>query len=327
MGELNHNEEELITRIIDDLEGNLSPDEKLELKHWRDASPRNEETWQEYDRIYKEMDILAIRQKANADTAWASFEKRLLLVHESKVTKLAGTTKWWVGIAASLLLVLGYYFYNQGNGNITISTASNEHKEIVLPDGSVAALNQNTSIQYNGTSYKRARDLNLMYGEAFFNVRHDPDRPFTINLGKVTAIDLGTSFNVSRNSNDVNLIVQTGKVALKHALDKRQLILEPGMQGTFIAAENKLSDTPNVNINYKSWLDKKLVFVNSPLPYVVKQLENTYHAKLTLKGDALKNRRLTAHLHYQTIDSALVIVSASLGCNFKKVSGRYILME
>lgn len=333
MKKFNPIDEELIARIIDDLDGNLAPDEKLRLKQWREADPGNEAVYQEFCQIHREMNILAVRQKIDVQASWADLESKLTAVKEENVKVLSakppvGTAfKWWIAIAASVVLCLCYYFYNLNTGEIIVSTVDNQHKRIVLPDGTVAVLNQNTAVKYNEELFKTGRKLDLLYGEAFFSVRPNPASVFSIDLGMVKAIDLGTSFNAERTNDHVSIIVQSGKVALKHSSDNRQIILNPGMKGVYLVAENKLSDTPNVNVNYKAWIDKKLVFVNSPLPYVVKQLENTYHAKLTLKGEALRNRKLTAQLQYQTIDSALVILSASLHCNFKIQDGHYILTE
>ncbi|WP_420477365.1 FecR family protein, partial [Noviherbaspirillum sp. ST9] len=294
------------TLIIDDLEGVISSSDKLKLEKWRSSSPARENIYQEFCQIDQMADLLSVRRKADVDRSWQRLNSKLII--------RSSILKWSVTAAACVLLCVCYYLYSTDSGIITVSTSVNQQKKMVLPDGTIMDLNHNTTVEYSPEEFSKDRSISLLKGEAFFNVKHDPANVFSLNLGDVKAIDLGTAFNVSRSGDDVNIVVQSGTVEFVKQKEEGKVVLNAGMQGRYLAKEKKLADTPNVNANYKAWTDKKLVFINSPLPYVIDQLEKTYHTSLILKGGRLKNRKFTANLHYQTIDSALVIISATLHC-------------
>ena len=67
------------------------------------------------------------------------------------------------------------------------------------------------------------------------------------------------------------------------------------------------------------------VFKESPLKSVVEQLSKAYHTPIAIEGADLKNKKLTAHLRYQTPDSALNVIAATLQCKLENSGGSYTL--
>lgn len=328
MEDFEHTEERMFSRIIDDLEGVLSANEKAELQKWRSTSVENEALYSELYEINQRMGVIRARERADADRSWISLEKKLdksddhTGVNDS-VWRNKNLFRWVSGIAATIVFSLASYSYFFGHDMVTITTSA-KVKKVILSDGTRVILNRNTVICYDKSNFSSNRVLVLRQGEAFFTVKRDPMHAFSLDLGEVRAVDLGTSFNALRSGNDVSVIVESGRVAVAHGVSGQSVILNPGMKATYVSAQKMIADTPNVNPNYKSWSDKKLVFVNAPLPYVVHQLEKTYSTKVGIQG-TLTKRRITASFHYETIDSALVILSSSLGCKYKKLNNRYLL--
>src|SRR5690606_6030511 len=70
-----------------------------------------------------------------------------------------------------------------------------EQRLVQLEDGSQVRLNTNTRIQ---VSYSRqTRRIDLLQGEAYFDVSKDPQRPFEVIANHSIVRALGTEFNVS----------------------------------------------------------------------------------------------------------------------------------
>ncbi len=86
----------------------------------------------------------------------------------------------------------------------TYETATGQSRRIVLPDGSVAYLNTRTELEWVGGPEDRR--VRLRRGEAFFEVVHDPRRPFRILLAHREVRDLGTRFDVYQKA-DGNVVV------------------------------------------------------------------------------------------------------------------------
>ena len=115
----------------------------------------------------------------------------------------------WVGGAAAAVLVLALAvawvaLRSAGYLPETYQTATGQSRRVVLPDGSVAYLNTRTELEWvGGPDDRRVR---LRRGEAFFEVVHEPQRPFRILLAHSEVRDLGTRFDVYQKA-DGNVVV------------------------------------------------------------------------------------------------------------------------
>jgi transmembrane sensor len=96
----------------------------------------------------------------------------------------------------------------------TYETATGQIRNVVLPDGSVVGLNTRTELQWIGSPSDRR--VRLIRGEAYFQVVHDPSRPFRILLAHSQVQVLGTRFDVYQMENgDVRVSVISGTVGVE----------------------------------------------------------------------------------------------------------------
>jgi transmembrane sensor len=86
---------------------------------------------------------------------------------------------------------------------------------IPLTDGSNITLNTSSEVRVDLT--KEERHIELEAGEAFFEVAHDPTRPFTVVVGKQRVVAVGTKFSIRRNHDDAQITVTEGAVRLQDA--------------------------------------------------------------------------------------------------------------
>ncbi|MBA2590250.1 MAG: FecR domain-containing protein [Alphaproteobacteria bacterium] len=113
-------------------------------------------------------------------------------------------------IAATLLVGAGATWQLLRNrGRFT--TAKGETKVIALKDGSVVTLNTASEILVN---YSDAlRSVELVRGEALFDVAKNKARPFVVAAGDTSVRVVGTSFSVSRfDAAPVRVLVREGIV-------------------------------------------------------------------------------------------------------------------
>lgn len=309
--------EEVYSHIIDDLEGTILPENKVILDKWRTQSEANEKIYQDFLSIQLNMDKLYGRKSYDVQASWESLNE--------KITQPPAFL--WYKVAAVILLTLaiGYYFI-QTDQYVTLTTESSAAiSELVLPDETIVKINTGTIIKYNKDNFKTDRKLILLQGEVFVKVVNHDGPQFKIDMGDVQAEDIGTSFNVSRDDKKISVIVEDGKVALGHPDRSEQVLLTAGKIGVYNIQTKTLSSSGNPHINYKAWVDKRFIFQEVPFEQVAGQLEKVYKIPLEIKGATLKNRKLTASLHYQTLDSVLAVISASLQCKVTKESNTYVL--
>src|SRR5690606_12567915 len=100
-------------------------------------------------------------------------------------------------IAATLLLALGGALgWHQGRlpNDIQRYQARANISIPNLPDGSRAELNLGNTLWFS--NFRNSRSLVLREGEAYFEVRHDAERPFVVYAGNGSITVTGTHFNV-----------------------------------------------------------------------------------------------------------------------------------
>ncbi|MEM1135800.1 MAG: FecR domain-containing protein [Bacteroidota bacterium] len=161
---------------------------------------------------------------------------------------------------------------------ITKSTTAGQKLKIVLSDGSKVKLNSNTKISFPNTFNDSSRLVHLIEGEAFFDIKKDEVKAFTVRTGNVETKVLGTSFNVNFNTQEKKLQVAllSGKVRVIKAA--QQYLLAPSEMIKF--------DRENVTKSFfdplliTGWKDGTLVFDKNPFKQVIEKLENWYGVQI-----------------------------------------------
>lgn len=330
MKQFETNEELIYALIIDDLDGSITAENKLLLEQWRAADADHEKTYQDFLNVQIGMDKLYKKNGYDPQESWKSLDRKITLQEGDRFTAVKPLSHKgiWYKVAAAVLLIcgLGYYAIVQ-NGYVVISTPSNAAiTRVVLPDGTEVNLNAATKIRYNKNNFVGDRKLELLTGEVFIHVVSHTSSRFRVDLGDIEAEDIGTSFNVIRNDNKIAVVVEEGKVALKHLDLNQEILLTAGKLGVYDTKRKILVAADNLNANYKAWVDKDFVFQEVPVDQVAEQLEKVYQIPIDIKG-TLKDRKLTARLHYQTLDSALAVISASLQCKVIMEKDTYVLSD
>jgi transmembrane sensor len=123
----------------------------------------------------------------------------------------------FAGLAASVAVGLvagGIYLENRGIFGESHTTATGETSTVKFSEGSVAYLNTRTRLRWLGSDNDRR--VELISGEALFDVVHDETRPFSVMMEGSEIRVLGTRFNVYRKDNgDVVVTVLEGVVEVR----------------------------------------------------------------------------------------------------------------
>jgi transmembrane sensor len=96
--------------------------------------------------------------------------------------------------------------------SITYQTGTGGLKDAHLSDGSHITLGGSTELVVNFSA--AARSVELIQGEAWFRVAHDPKWPFVVHAGEGDVRAVGTAFLVTRDSDRVVVTVIEGTVAV-----------------------------------------------------------------------------------------------------------------
>ena len=118
------------------------------------------------------------------------------------------------------------------------------HGAVTLPDSSRVYVGPASTLWYR-QSNDHGRLVRLE-GEAYFIVRHDPKRAFTVETGALNTVDVGTEFNISRREPQTTVTVRRGVVEVRPKADDRVVDrLTAGRQLT--AVDNGLAQVEPVD--------------------------------------------------------------------------------
>lgn len=251
--------------------------------------------------------------------------------------------KYAVGIAASLLILLtaGYFILMQNGApenqatalsNTLISSGNEPRKTVVLPDGSVVTLRNNSSLTLSATFNKGNRELDLS-GEAFFDVSHNAAMPFIVHTEEAKIEVLGTVFNVSAypGSEHTETSLFRGKVAVSpknHPGQKviltpnKKLIVVKSYPGTNSQPASALQAVPLTPdpVNHKAkeiaWVRNRLKIEDEPLIAIAQKLKDWYGIDIVFNDEEVKQYRYSGTFESETVLKALEALQLSYPFNF-----------
>jgi len=141
-------------------------------------------------------------------------------------------------LAASLLLAASaglQWYWHEVRGIYT--TGVGEQHRLTLSDGSVVELNAQSRIRVR--YYSREREVDLLRGQALFDVTHDATRPFIVHTARSLVRAIGTRFDIYSKADETTVSVIEGTVAVL-PITQNQAV-EPARSNA-IAAANTGSD-------------------------------------------------------------------------------------
>lgn len=261
---------------------------------------------------------------------------------EAKVRRLPA--RWWMAAAAVVILVVAGAILFRGNKHPVIAAAAPvQDKEIAtrygtrvfqeLPDGSKLWLNAGSKVKYAENFANGRRELTLT-GEAFFDVKHDPEHPFIIHAGKLDVKVLGTSFNIRAYPNDSTMetTLIKGKVEIDfQGNPQSNIVLQPNEKVVIPVKEMPVVQAAGRNVvrrmvapdsTYRtlietSWVEDKLVFRNEAFSDVSMRLERWYNIHFSFEDKHYLHDRLTGYFKDQPIKNVMDALQISLGFRYR----------
>lgn len=165
-------------------------------------------------------------------------------------------------------------------------------------------------------------DAVQLEGEAWFELAHDPEHPFTVTAGSATITDLGTTFSVrNRADGTVEVAVLEGSVSLSvPGARPHQLTAGKGAR----AAAGQITDTA-ISAATPDWVDGRLDFADAPMADVQRELMRWYGLELRLGDSALASRHVTASFQGDSVGRVLQVLALALGATVEQRGDTAIL--
>lgn len=280
----------------------ISEDENRELEKWINEESQNKKLYEKLNSIWQKSVDTNINFNPEIQTAIRIFKERIKNVEKQKQRKIIRLRI--IRIAASIVILLGFslYFISQKRNfnTIEVITDNISTKQIMLPDSSWIHLNKNTTIKYKKSFKNRIIDLN---GEAFFKVKKQNKKPFTVKSNTTYTKVLGTSFNIKSRkeiNNNVQIFVLTGKVKFSGDNKEKAIILSPNQSAVYTDEISEIEISELTNKNLLAWKTSILKFDNNTLKEVLNTLKDVYDIEYSVTDNNILDLKVTCA--YDNID-------------------------
>ena len=314
------------------LSGNLAGDDIEYFDNWKKL-PGNEQSLEEFERIWKESDKMLAVEELNADAEWEKIRDLILNgFHQESWVKVnpLGWVTTFVKIAASITIVIVGYLVirnlesNQVNPQtikypevemqaLSELLATNSVTRYFLPDGSSVWLNKHSKISFP-KKFESTDRVFFLKGEAYFEVVEDTSRVFIVNAKETQSKVIGTSFNIDAYDahEGVELIVAVGEVlftATNQPLET--ILLTAGEKGVYSSDSSTVEKMINDNPNYLTWKGE------SPHPAKIKKErspESYLHNTFYWRKNAINQSVMEGEIY-----------NTSLTHSFKNIEIKYVI--
>lgn len=279
--------------------------------------------WDDLCAIEKSPEVLraraSIAARRKADSPMHS-EKMASAAGESAARGMGLRTSW--AVAATILLAIGAYLFAQWPADADrYVTVVGEQRTVPLADGSVVTLNTATEIRVH-YSHDR-REVDLVSGEANFEVSKDATRPFVVSAGGGQVRAVGTVFDVYKSGGQVRVTLIEGKVAVRpthspsasqamatgvasrpsadsHAetthgagAGSGEILLHAGEQLAYATDSASVKRVDADVQRVTAWRARKLDFSDTPLPEAIAEANRYSRDQIVLHAPGLESARIS----------------------------------
>ena len=208
----------------------------------------------------------------------------------------------------------------QQDGRVTYIANPGTKSLVTLPDSSTVLLNGASTLKVPSRFDSGVREL-FLSGEGYFDIRHHEDWPMIVHTSKGIVIKvLGTTFDLSAYDNDENikLTLVEGKVVVKEVKTGSEHVIRPNQEFQ-VAAKAETVPSSQLNPIIKkadvqkntAWVKGRLVFDNTPMPEIIKQLERWYGVHVHVADPDIMDYRLTATFTTESVTRILDLIRFS----------------
>ncbi|MBB6236844.1 hypothetical protein HDC90_001459 [Pedobacter sp. AK013] len=203
----------------------------------------------------------------------------------------------------------------------TLRTPRGGVYQVNLSDGTKIWLNTSSAIRFPEKFANNKRDVELLYGEAYFEVKHRADAPFTVKTAAGVIRDLGTHFNVNSISNNGHVTATLLEGAIEVEADGQVKKIKPGQQALFGKKKIAVSDVDVEEMI--AWKDGYFMFDES-MESAMDKIASWYDVSVEYQDEALKDIRVLATItRHGDIKNVLRILEMTKKVRFN-VNGRTI---
>jgi transmembrane sensor len=214
-------------------------------------------------------------------------------------------------------------------GNLT-ETGVGETRTLALDDGSRVVLDTSSRLRLAYTS--ATRDVELLGGQAHFEVAKDAHRPFRVRTASAEVVAVGTMFDVVALPTRTTVTLIEGRVNVRTIagtarVEPRVEALTPGEQ-LGITGDGQLLEKTVVNVeNVTAWQRGTIVLDDMALPEALDALNRYSSTRIVILGQSLQRQRVSGVFRLGDVETEVSALQRYFDLKEASRSGSEIVLE
>lgn len=309
------------------LEKRTTESEVVELLQWVNESDENKRYFTEQVDAFRSLQSFGVQ--SDVEQNWTKIQQQTLQPKGRSRSLMYIVSS--VVAACLLFFFLPPFFTTNTSSEIPIAivehVSGDSIQDVKLADGSMISLNETSKLTTPTEFVDSARNVS-MEGNCYFEVAHNPEKPFRVKVNYVTVEVLGTKFTIEEDTvkKFIEVSLLEGKVRCTDNRTGDTVILVDKMRYKFFDSIQVLSNTLTLeHQNPLAWKTGVLEFHNTPLSVAVEQIEKFYDKEITFSDDNMQNCPLNAKLHKYKFEDVLTMFELAFDFSIQN-DGKNVLL-
>ena len=299
----------------------------------REAFEQVELLWQDLGDLVGTTEGDALRQSVESESITARLQS-LFMAPLITFKNIVSVPRYAMSLVAVVCVAVGSLMLPAANAPITAyySTEKGEIETIVLADNTEITLGAKSAIRTHTSDLKRS--VELLSGEAFFDVTKDRQKPFFVTVDDVLVEVVGTQFNVQKIRDTVNVSVLEGIVnVFEQGSDDSQSGSLPDVTltaGQKVVKENDRafeSVTDVMTSDLGAWRLGRLIYRDISLADIVADTGRYFDGKIVLQSNDLADVKVTMTLRTDQVGQLPEMLAQTLPLKVHVISDDIILLR
>jgi transmembrane sensor len=230
-----------------------------------------------------------------------------------------------VATALTVLAAIGLTLWYVPRHGTSYQTEVGQTRSVPLEDGSHVALDTGSRIEVAIRAEERRIDL--IQGDAYFEVAKDPKRPFVVSLDRARVVAVGTQFYVARGGNAVIILVTEGKIRLERPTESPREV-SAGFEARVDATGLRISRPTDMEVEEMlEWRSGYLLFRDTALVEAVAQFNRYARKKMLIEDPSIGGIRIGGHFRLNDVQGFLWLLKSGFPINVDERGDRIVLTK
>jgi len=300
--------------------GHLTKNELWQFKQWLAEHPTHQRTFEDERAFWQGLEPLKTVIPANHGTEQLAPVRKQRLRHHWRLV-ISGA------VAAGLAGVLFYHdirlFFSADH-----RTATGQQRIVQLPDGGLAHLNTDTAIAVSYTA--RERRIELLKGEAFFEVVPNKQAPFRVLTEGGVAQAVGTAFAVHSHGRQATVTVTEGIVDVAtqgvDADKPASITVHKDQQTSYRVGKAPHLATTIDSRSAVAWTRGGILIDKKPFPEAMAELDRYRPGRIIVLADSSRTKPVSGRFTLQGLDDAVTALARTQGLTVVRLTPYLVLI-